>query len=534
MFRRTVRWIGFLCFIGTGPAAASWSPSVALSSPSSGTSGPQISVGANGTAAAVWSRYDGTNWNFQSSIKPRGGHWQKTPDTIIEPGYDILSPVVGVDSYGNAMAVWVVADGSGSVIKTSTKPYGEIWSVVPYDLSGSFTSSTSPQIAVNARGDAAAVFVAQSSNTIILASVKPHGGSWQTVPDTISIVGDGNALSPQVAIDPNGNVLAVWKINSGGNWIIQSSTKLYGGSWQTTPDSISQPLQDATDPEVALDANGNGTAVWSRFDGSNWVVQAITKKFGENWQITTDTLSLPGQDANNPQIGVDPGGSATVVWSRSNGTNWIVQSSSKPYGGTWQAVPDDVSSLGLDARLPQIAVDAGGTAIVVWESSNGEGTTILSSEKPLGATWTSPGTVSHCEGAASAQVDVSPSGYAVAAWLNSDNSGASVLSSEKSLVPPPPKKFKGSVRLGKKMDIKTKWKKSSKNKIVKYEIFAYDKIVKTIPAKDSLQATIRLSPHHPPRHLSKGYKRYLQNKYKIRAVDSIGAASACTMLKVEH
>ena len=305
------------------------------------------------------------------------------------------------------------------------------------------------------------------------------------------------------------------------------------GEW-IPPVDLSLGSQDASVPQVAVDPSGNATAVWRWFDGSNYVIQASTKPFLGSWQPVPDTISQPYEDASAPQITVDAQGNATAIWARSNGTYTIIQASTKPFEGVWQAVPDDVSSLGLDARLPQIAVDAGGTAIVVWESSNGEGTTILSSEKPLGATWTSPGTVSHCEGAASAQVDVSPSGYAVAAWLNSDNSGASVLSSEKSLVPPPPKKFKGSVRLGKKMDIKTKWKKSSKNKIVKYEIFAYDKIVKTIPAKDSLQATIRLSPHHPPRHLSRGYKRYLQNKYKIRAVDSIGAASACTMLKVEH
>ena len=46
------------------------------------------------------------------------------------------------------------------------------------------------------------------------------------------------------------------------------------------------------------------------------------------WQLPASDLSETGQNAFEPQIGVAPDGTATAVWGRSNGTNFIIQSAS--------------------------------------------------------------------------------------------------------------------------------------------------------------------------------------------------------------
>ena len=78
------------------------------------------------------------------------------------------------------------------------------------------------------------------------------------------------------------------------------------------------------------DCAGNATAVWSRSDGSNFIIQASTKPFKGSWQATPDDLSISGENASNPQVATDPVGNVIVtVWQRSNGTNQIIQAAEK-------------------------------------------------------------------------------------------------------------------------------------------------------------------------------------------------------------
>src|SRR5271169_5936196 len=97
-------------------------------------------------------------------------------------------------------------------------------------------------------------------------------GAWAP-PVDLSLVGQ-NAQTPQVAIDSAGNATAVWSRSNGSNFIIQASTKPFGGSWQPTPDNISATGQDALNPQITIDPTGNATAIWERFDGSNNIIQA--------------------------------------------------------------------------------------------------------------------------------------------------------------------------------------------------------------------------------------------------------------------
>lgn len=58
----------------------------------------------------------------------------------------------------------------------------------------------------------------------------------------------------------------------------------------------------------------------------------------KGWEFT----DLSGLDIDSyaaaVAVAVDPAGGAVAVWSRSNGTNTIIQSASRPAAGAWQAV----------------------------------------------------------------------------------------------------------------------------------------------------------------------------------------------------
>jgi hypothetical protein len=96
-------------------------------------------------------------------------------------------------------------------------------------------------------------------------------------------------------------------------------------------------------------------------------------------------------------------------------------------------------------------------------------------------------------------------------------------------------KFKGKVHRDhkdKKVFLKTKWTKSLIPNARKYEIFARDTKIATVKANHKRHKTLQLHPHHFPHKISKDYRHYLDHKYNIRVVDTLGHISQPTFVHV--
>jgi hypothetical protein len=402
-----------------------------------------------------------------------------------------------------------------------------------------------------------------ASNGAVQSSTKPFGGSWHL--DNLPQTGSSN--DPQIAVDANGNAIAVWSSYVGSTFIIQSSTKPFGGSWQATPDNLSQPDQGSTQPQIVVDAYGNVTAVWSSFNGSNSLIQSSTKPFGGSWQATPDNLSQSGQ-SNAPQIAIDTNGNAIAVWWSSDGNNNIIQTSAKPFGGSWQAIPEDLSQSGHDALSPQIVVDAYGNATAVWVMQNEGDWIVQSSSNFFGPTITllspssgstaggnsvtitgtdfvdvsfvlfgstpatsfsvvSPTTITAIVPAGTGVVDV----RVIASSITSPIVAADQYTYQQ---PTSPTHFRGTGKHSKKkLLLKTHWRKSTTSNVTRYEIFARNQRIEVISASKKPKSTIHLHPRRK-HHLTKKYRLYLHDKYKIRAVDSFGIPSPFTNIEVKR
>jgi hypothetical protein len=197
-----------------------------------------------------------------------------------------------------------------------------------------------------------------------------------------------NAQVPQVSVDSTGLATAVWYRYDGSNDIIQSSTSQSGGTW-STPVDLSAGGQSAYNPQVSVDSTGLATAVWTRSDGSNNRIQSSTSQSGGTWSTPVD-LSASGQDAYVPQVSVDSTGLAIAVWTLYDGSNDIIQSSTSQSGGIW-STPVDLSAIGQDAYDPQVSVDSTGLATAVWYRFDGSNDIIQSStiDNPIASTPTS-------------------------------------------------------------------------------------------------------------------------------------------------
>jgi len=247
--------------------------------------------------------------------------------------------------------------------------------------------------------------------------------TWITPPYDLSAIGR-NATNPQVALSSDGTkATAVWSRNDGSNTIIQSASATISGGvalWGPVA-NLSATGQNALSPQVALSSDGTrATAVWRRLNGINIIIQsasATVSGVSASWGSVAD-LSATARDAYNPQVGLSSDGTkATAVWYRSNGSNTIIQSASGTVSGgsaSWGSVAD-LSATGQSAFNPQVALSSDGTkATAVWSRSDGSNTIIQSSSANVAYSSISPSTqtVSGVVGSAiTATTAFTPSGF---------------------------------------------------------------------------------------------------------------------------
>ncbi len=164
------------------------------------------------------------------------------------------------------------------------------------------------------------------TNTRIQYLSRDASGAFGSI-QTISDAGQ-NASDPDLAVDASNNVLLTWSRNDGTNIRIQAAFAPAGGSF-AAPVTVSDAGFDASKPAADFDAAGKALLVWQRFDGANLRVQATTRTAGVGGTFANEqTLSDAGQDGFNPvaKAGPDVDANGVLVWTRSDGSKLRVQS----------------------------------------------------------------------------------------------------------------------------------------------------------------------------------------------------------------
>jgi hypothetical protein len=265
------------------------------------------------------------------------------------------------------------------------------------------------------RARAGVVALASLVGLVLVGAELPTsaGAAW-TAPATLSAAAQ-NALDPQVAVDASGNAVFTWRRSDGTNWRIQARARSAAGALGPVQ-TLSAAGQNALTPQVAVDANGNAVFTWRRFDGTHWRIQSRARSAaGALGPI--QTLSAAGRNATLPQLGVDSAGDAVFVWQRSDGTNWRVQSRARSAAGALATV-QTLSAAGQNSVTPQVAVDPAGRAVFTWErygliqararTAAGALSPVQTLSPPLGGPY--------YKSANSPQVGVDAHGNAVFAW----------------------------------------------------------------------------------------------------------------------
>jgi len=126
---------------------------------------------------------------------------------------------------------------------------------------------------------------------------------------------------------------------------------------------VSDAGQDAFDVQVAQDSSGNSLMIWSRTDGTNFRIQTRLRAADDTFG-SPQSISVAGRDAFEPQIAFDSSGNATAVWTQWDGPHSRIYAAFRPSGGSFGA-GQAISPSGQDATAPQISIDGSGRAAAV-------------------------------------------------------------------------------------------------------------------------------------------------------------------------
>jgi len=433
---------------------------------------PSIAVARNGTRTVVWERFDGANWIVQTRTRRPGGTFGKPVDLgVAGPTSDGSLPQIVVARDGTTTVVWnrvTVTPGSPAVatdsVQASTRPPGGAFGAA-VDVAADGQMSNLPSIAVAPDGTTTVVLV----NGVAQAITRRPGGAFGAAVD-LSARGAGVDY-PSIAVAADGTTTVVWAISGPGfvlydneQYYVQASTRRPGGRFGA-PVNLTARDERAYYPALAVGGDGSTIVTWKvprfspAFGENTYVVQARTRRPGGGFGRPID-LSDNRWRGEIPQSAIALDGTTTVSWVLENGTNTVVQTRTRPPGGTFGAAVDLFarSSTGYSTSkyfytaTPAVAPD--GTTVVMTDRgvyARGDNSAVLASTRVPGGGFGTPVHLADKGGRAiGGSVAFARDGTATAIWLR--NNGANDIVQTKttlrSLAPRSAPRLSGKAKVG--------------------------------------------------------------------------------------
>jgi len=398
----------------------------------------QLAFGPDGEGIAVWTQVIAGSAQVLSS-RLQAGSWS-TPVRLDSQGFPALAPRLAIDPSGDAIAVWP-QENAGGVAHLWANRYtkaGGGWSTAEQLETGAGAVG-SAQVAVDSDGHAFVVWTQRVDATfgapydIWARELDPDLG-WHPAQQIES--NPGSAVFPTIRIDGSGNAIVAWHQHNGAVYDIWTARREAGGDWGAPVLLESDDTGNATFPELAVNANGDAVAVWHFSEGTGTHVFAARYDPGAGSWGSPIPLDASNEDATFPDVTVDPSGRALAVWRQTGSANAasVWAASFDPGTGTWSTAAR-IASGGIDSgsKGVEVETDPDGNAVAVYHQfTGGSAYHVFANRYVRGEGW---GAQSALEtdslSATSPQVAFDAQGKSVAIWIMQDDSGyRSVYASE--------------------------------------------------------------------------------------------------------
>jgi hypothetical protein len=398
--------------------------------------GVELAVNADGAAVATW--LDSQTGIWTNRYVPGSG-WAEPEPIERGEGYPDWStpPRVAISRDGTAMLVWL--ESQPDAIRSSRWTQAEGWGATEqvdrgfqeYGVSG-------PDVAMDDDGNAMATWRRSGDEPMVVASRRIAATGWGT-PIQIDDGNTGYDYGTRIAVSPAGSAIAVWRGDDGQGHRLFANRYDVDAGWgnsEAIGDSSNSWIED--DPQVAVDGLGNGIVVWRQdyYVGdmayySRVTANRFTREGG--WEGPAPIEGEGQSSSYNPDIAMNADGTAAVVWAGSERGDqpagvWSMRHT--PDGG-WSAeeLVDGYPEYQMSDFSPQVAVDAAGNALVVWRAYN-RWTRVgaWASEYSIGEGWDAPVQIDWALWSVNPpRIGVDDEGNGVVIWSESSASGSGVF-----------------------------------------------------------------------------------------------------------
>lgn len=339
-----------------------------------------VAMDGRGNAIAVWDQST-TVWANRYDISQGWGVSQLLGS---ETRTDARDARVAMDQAGNAITVWCQIRGTRFEVWTRHYSVATGWGeATPIGDAGT-GDALDPRIAMAPTGQAVLVWTQLDDGSTTQASLwastyRPDDG-WD-IPQLIENDSDDSVVAPRVAIDLQGNAVAVWTQDNGTRTQVWANRNVAGTSW-LVPELFDSP--GGAQPDVAMDPQGNGFAVWQA--GAETMASRYDPQVG--WGVPEPILS---NTEGAPDVAMDPRGNGVVVAAHAVTADRPGRVVAIPYDAMvgW-GQPAVIGTIDPPAAIssPVVAMDALGNALAVWDFHDADPIMLVSARYTPAGGWT--------------------------------------------------------------------------------------------------------------------------------------------------
>ena len=367
-----------------------------------------------------------------------------------------FEPTIAANKKGDVMALWKQANGGGSNDETGI--WASRYMVDENDWVSSQDALTinaekidkselgieafAPKIAINQFGQVAATwYQAADGNTVTSIwvnmidrlSLTDDGKSsyaWGVAEEVSAVGGLSDAVSPEIGIDADGNILTVWLEADDGVMLLKGNYyDTETNEWLAQPFTLNDAFSgDAKEPALSFSSNGVATIAWSQQEGDMFNLYA--RRFNDkSWGQATklNVLDVSGDvdgSSSKPSVAMDTNNDSFVLWQQNDGKRDNIWSR-RFTGGVWtDAVKMEFDDVG-DAKDPLVVFGAHNQAFASWVQatrSNGilRSSVVVKYFSPE-TNWGENLTLAEGNDISEPKIKFDYEGNAVAVWSNAGN-----------------------------------------------------------------------------------------------------------------
>lgn len=402
---------------------------------------PSMTMDAGGNALVVWSQSNGFKFNIWANRLDASRDWG-VPTLIGVNADDAVFPRVAGNASGNAIAHWMTTDAAGN-----TSVWATVFNVeTGWDSQQQLIGSTStpqpfvfdrPAAGIDANGNGQVVWTRTDGGVREVWSRRYVAGfGWEAV---ALVGGDNVSGQPAFALGPGGTGLAIWTQGAANAHNVRANRFDPATGWETAVSIEALPVANAQSPAVALDQDGNGLALWihtgDEFSTNGFrIVNLWSNRFdaADGWRgETLISTGDPDVLVEAPIVAMNSQGAGLATWRGGKpGLPGIPELWSNRYDPSagWMG-PDPVTfteTVTFDFTGPGLGISNNGQALMIWSQTFGgplDTGRAWSRHFTPTAGWDAPTIISPAAASGhvnSPDIKISPRGEGVAVWAQSD------------------------------------------------------------------------------------------------------------------